>query len=66
MGIISACKWCVAWLGVLYGRQRTGLQFKRKHDGKGHAYSEILSDGYRTVTRYLCVNCEIDYGSQHR
>ena len=34
--------------------------------GTGLAYNEILSDGYRTVTRYLCVNCEIDYGSHHR
>jgi len=32
----------------------------------GHAYNEILSDGCSTVTRYLCPNCETDYGGQHR
>ncbi len=27
----------------------------------GCAYNEILSDGCRTVTRFLCPNCETDY-----
>ena len=34
--------------------------------GLGNAYNEFLSDGYRTVTRYLCPNCEADYAGNRR
>ena len=34
--------------------------------GLGHAYNEFLSDGYRTVTRYLCPDCEADCAASRR
>ena len=34
--------------------------------GQGSACNEFLSDGYRTVTRYLCPRCETGYGAMRR
>ena len=34
--------------------------------GQGRAYNEFLSDGYRTVTRYLCLECETEYAATRR
>ena len=34
--------------------------------GQGKAYNEFLSDGYRTVTRYLCPDCEADFAASRR
>ncbi len=34
--------------------------------GLGRAYNEFLSDGYRTVTRYLCPNCEAGFAAGRR
>ena len=34
--------------------------------GQGSACNEFLSDGYRTVTRYLCPRCEAGYAATRR
>lgn len=39
-------------------RAKCGRCERTLEAGQGDAYNEFMSDGYRTVTRYICAECK--------